>query len=323
MGNIKRKIKSAGRKGGVILASAALAFGLLATGSQFEKRKIPGDIQAAELMDSTSSVNYSSVLGEAANYGILAGSLEQGAHMESTFAVKTYKNSAENTDIDMAGEAPAGFIVGKIDSTGNNQLVIGKGTASRYRVETTEETKDAIVTARNDWNRSDATVYWKLKDQDAVNADVELMISFISASSKRLTDATDSKGIKLSQNNFQPERAFDFSDKKYQGKVVYVDITDVADSLTGDGNIKIKKWSDSVIVLTDRNASVNIANPKVTVVDKPEFGEMDGGTAPGYPNPTKDAEIAQKLILNLPNAEVVNLSNVTALTLAPQKKSQG
>ena len=67
------------------------------------------------VFDSASQVNYSTILGRASDFGIVADQLDQpaGKHMETNFAINIY-NGNHNFDVDMAGSAPVPFIVGEV-----------------------------------------------------------------------------------------------------------------------------------------------------------------------------------------------------------------
>ena len=78
-------------------------------------------VKAAELYDSSSLVNYSTILGRATDYGIIAKKFTQSAHMETTLATSSYSRTIDtNIDVDLTTAKTAGFIIGEI--TGNRPL---------------------------------------------------------------------------------------------------------------------------------------------------------------------------------------------------------
>ena len=75
-------------------------------------------VNAAELYDSASLVNYSTILGRASDYGIIAKKFVQNAHMETTLATNSYSRLIDtNIDVDLTTARSASFIIGEI--TGN------------------------------------------------------------------------------------------------------------------------------------------------------------------------------------------------------------
>ncbi|MBP5261158.1 MAG: hypothetical protein J6Z43_03410 [Clostridiales bacterium] len=79
--------------------------------------KISNVVRASEILDfdSANSVNFSTILGRAVDFGIVSNYLVQTNHMETTFATNTYERiggeDAAPCDVDLAGNAPAQFII--------------------------------------------------------------------------------------------------------------------------------------------------------------------------------------------------------------------
>ena len=86
--------------------------------------------------DSTSSVNYATILGGAVDYGIVAGTLNQNQHMETTYATNVFNNTYGNNDPDYI-QSTAHFIIGSLGSGSTNTppIVFGYTTASALYVE--------------------------------------------------------------------------------------------------------------------------------------------------------------------------------------------
>ena len=64
--------------------------------------------------DSSSQVNYSTVLGRAVDYGILTRNLEHLHHMQTTFATSVYTGGKYSCDANLSGPAAAQFIVAEM-----------------------------------------------------------------------------------------------------------------------------------------------------------------------------------------------------------------
>ena len=83
MFNFAKRVTSAVVAGAVVL-------GTLAVSPNLFSGKDSSVVRAAEVptvMDSSSAVNYSTILGRGVDYGIVAENFQQRDHMESTFAV--------------------------------------------------------------------------------------------------------------------------------------------------------------------------------------------------------------------------------------------
>ncbi|MBO4862876.1 MAG: hypothetical protein J5517_00775, partial [Eubacterium sp.] len=94
-----------------------------------------------EKQDSASAVNYKTVLGGAVDYGIVADSITQYSHMETTFATKTFIREVQpfnpNNDVDYI-DSTGLFLIGALadDSNGNKTVIaLGKCTAETLYME--------------------------------------------------------------------------------------------------------------------------------------------------------------------------------------------
>ena len=106
MYNFAKRITSAVVAGAVVLGTLAFYPG-------WNK----GKVNAAELYDSASAINYATVLGGAVDYGIVSGTLEQNSHTETTFATNHFIHTKDNNDVDFV-DSTALFLIGET-YTGN------------------------------------------------------------------------------------------------------------------------------------------------------------------------------------------------------------
>ncbi|MCR4558292.1 MAG: DUF5979 domain-containing protein [Saccharofermentans sp.] len=108
--------------------AGAVVFGTLAFVPVGEKQKV----NAATLYDSASAINYATILGGAVDYGIVADSIEQKSHMETSFATNHFTNNLGfNDDVDYI-DSTALFLINELDS---GKLYFGKTTASSIYLE--------------------------------------------------------------------------------------------------------------------------------------------------------------------------------------------
>ena len=72
--------------------------------------------------DSSSQVNYSTVLGRAVDYGILTRNLEHLHHMQTTFATSVYTGGKYSCDANLSGPAAAQFIVAEMTAVSSASI---------------------------------------------------------------------------------------------------------------------------------------------------------------------------------------------------------
>ena len=140
--------------------------------------------------DAVSTVNYSTMLGRAVDYGILAKEYEQANHTETNFAVKTFTKYTDiNNDPDLAGDQPLSFIIGEV--VGGNKIRFGKtytpdgGSQQpmKFNIETTQAVKDMGCTVDSG---APAEIVWKISSQESINKNVDSMINNIQENSNSL-----------------------------------------------------------------------------------------------------------------------------------------
>ena len=116
--------------------AAGMAVSLAVTGAGGRM----GQVEAAGVppkMDSASTINFKQVLGGAVDYGIVADSITQSSHMETTFATNAFTNvSGFNNDVDYI-ESTALFLMQEL--TPGSKIYWGKSTASAMYLEAPED----------------------------------------------------------------------------------------------------------------------------------------------------------------------------------------
>ncbi len=123
MYNFAKRVTSAVVAGAVVLGTLAFYPG-------WNK----GQVNAAQLYDSASAINYSTILGGAVDYGVVADKIVATSHTETTFATFNYENN-EDTNIDVDFITSTGlFLVGEVSGT-HPMLKFGKTTASSIYLE--------------------------------------------------------------------------------------------------------------------------------------------------------------------------------------------
>ena len=160
--------------------------------------------EVPQKLDAISAINYATILGRATDFGIVANDFEQVTHMETTFAVNTFSNSSgQVNEVDFITNS-AQFMVGQI---GEGKIKFGGNqTARSYNIEASTSIFDNFSTewdsgrifndtnentsnfyfdnATGAWMGSNAKpVYTVIKDQSAINANINNVISNATASS--------------------------------------------------------------------------------------------------------------------------------------------
>ena len=120
-----------------VMAGVMTFSGVVLNGGTSHKKNIV-DAAAPMKQDSASSINYMQVLGGAVDYGIVADSITQHSHMETTFATNTFVNeTGANNDVDFI-KSTALFLIqslGKKSGGDPSKIYWGLSTASSMYLE--------------------------------------------------------------------------------------------------------------------------------------------------------------------------------------------
>ena len=126
--NNLKKVTSAAVAGAVVLGSLAL----YPNGNK-------GTVRADAIkFDSASAINYATILGGAVDYGIVADTIYQNSHTETTFATNHFWHNVSNIDADYI-DSPALFLIGEdlntTDPDNNYNILFGNTRASAIFLE--------------------------------------------------------------------------------------------------------------------------------------------------------------------------------------------
>ena len=311
-------------------------------------------VEAAEAPDASSAVNYTTILGRATDYGIVTPEFYQNDHMETTIAVNDYYNIAgQANDVDLAGDKPVHFIVGDVkDSFGETacaDMTFDKTynlAPMVYNVETTSTDKSRIHGTAN----FPGQVKYKTQTYESITKNVNNMIQHAIDESNELAGKT--KAVPVSSvGSLSGKYIIDLTDSSYENTTVYINVTaedtDFLNALRGTDDLFIKKCSSTVVVfnvlatsnnapgtkcgkepyLEGENADSFLCIGQYTVfTNEKGMGPNDGiNTTTTFSgnesqhNKEVDAEIAQKIIFNMPNASNISLKTAAATFIAPKK----
>ena len=120
-------------KFGKKVVSAVIAYSIVFGSMAFDPAGKKNVVRAdATLFDSASAINYATILGGAVDYGIVAGTLEQTSHTETTFATNNFIHTSSNIDVDYVNST-ALFLIGRTYTPGSGIerfIRFGRTTAS-------------------------------------------------------------------------------------------------------------------------------------------------------------------------------------------------
>ncbi len=100
-----------------VVTAALMVVGMLSIGGT--QRSMEAVKAAEPNIDAASQVNFSTILGRAANYGLLADRINQDSHMETTIATKIFKPKGAN-EIDLCGADPVWISIASLDLSENS-----------------------------------------------------------------------------------------------------------------------------------------------------------------------------------------------------------
>ncbi|MBR5974910.1 MAG: Cna B-type domain-containing protein, partial [Clostridiales bacterium] len=286
--------------------------------------------------DSSSQVNYSTILGRAVDYGILTKNLVQTGHMQSTFATSLYDGGGNASDVNMAGSAPAQFIIA--DMTDGSRFMFEK----TYKDEPMNYVIDTTVELASDPQRFNnvkpnlITMLPRTYDKATLNANIDAMIGHIQEESETLLQkpAVDVDDVLILDPHNANKVTLNLDDDAYEGATVYFNVSEgsaLLRALAAQGeNLTIKKRSSTVVVFNVlASGTVNLGEYVVTVPKDGEPGEEKIKTTTDWTNGDEshnllvDKEIARKIIWNLPNASVINYDTTAGVFLVPNPKTVG
>ncbi|SKA62372.1 Cna protein B-type domain-containing protein, partial [Eubacterium uniforme] len=327
------------------IAASAVAVAVAVTGIANSKFGNPSVSYAASIMDydAVSSVNYADILGRGIDYGVVSDQFVQSMHMETTFATNLFTNAGgeQNCDVDLAGDAPAHFIIAEVED--GSQVRFGRtyegADSVLFNIETTESIKNNNIAYDNVCK---ADPQYKIDTYDNLKGKVDSIIGHMQDESKRflskpavnIDDIADYKNGKA---------VIDLTDSSYDNAVVYINIPEdsaIGNNLKGAEVLNIVKNSNTVIVFNVLTPNkVTLPQYTMTIADYDKAGydfEVDGELKDGkltfnsttthsgedsIHNRIVDKEMCQKVIWNIPNSKEVAFDTTAGTFLLPNPET--
>ena len=293
--------KQFGRKIAAIAMATAMAISAAFSGGVNGGTRVHAAPEGATVpvrQDSASSINYSSILGRAVDYGIVAENFKQMNHMESTFAVKNYASlKGDANDIDkLDPKATAHVLVGALDkansggtapikdeapddfvpaeyslNNSNDQFnvrsIINVGSCSAKTM--IFEGPNAVLTDNyicvdnvKDKPKDELDFRWKYNE--ATDASIDLIINKAFDSSAKLKAKCDDPAYRINYREYMNGKDLDLSGESFVDKVVYVDVdSELLEKMSQAEGLTITKEASTVIVFTVSDEDgTNFVNPK-------------------------------------------------------------
>ena len=249
------------------------------------------------------------VLGEGAEFGIIANRYEQTGHTETNMAVNSY-TSDSNIDLGGAGDAVMPFYVGAVDE--GKQLWISDKTQVGVDLYITQDINDNHLNLTTTKPHSEI-----IKTQEEINSYVNGLIQIASDNSAAMASRTTVKPA-LSGN----KKTLDLTQFP-DNTTIYVDCSDMVDVVATDGWVIEKRPGQSIVFNVPGAGTVKIgeftvrtkdADGNVVVEVQSTTSALDGDPAR---NKLVDDVILEHITFNAYEASGLETHNASALFLAP------
>ena len=296
IGKFGKKVVSAFIAGAVVLGTLAV----------YPDSRNNTVLAAATKYDSTSAINYKTILGGAVDYGIVSNEIIQNSHLETPFATNHFSNMGpgergHNIDVDYT-TSPALFLIGALD---RGPLYFDYTTASEVYIEAPQSVfgddydPGYVVPSQGGKNGNfyfgnkfgTAPVVQAVNENASSN--VNRLIERINSTevgNKGWSDFLDKRATNpeyaLNDGNnceyinvVDQKLEIDITDSKFDGKVVYVNLTaDMVQYLKESDKFRIRKNPSSIIVFNIEDSVVT--DPELTLKKPTMFcdGEKLNGT---------------------------------------------
>ena len=201
--------------------------------------------------DASSSVNFTSILGRSIDYGILSGTIDFRDHMETTYATKLLKTlrkgeNSNNSDVDLAGGAPAQFIIADIE--GDSRAVFDKtytDATMDFVIDTTQELVNQNKFQTN--GAFNGQLLFRTYSYDELINNLNSMITRMQKQSKMLADKPAFDGDSFVSNG---KALVDLSDSNYENCTIYINVAEgsALERAIANENLEIIKHSSTVVV---------------------------------------------------------------------------
>lgn len=266
-------------------------------------------------MDFDANLSPVDVLGEASEFGVVAGIYEQEGHTETNFAAKQFKNNGVDLSIEGSGDGAAPMYVGEL--LDNTNIRIGQDNKVPIDLYITDAEKGRVTLDQG----SPFAPQIIVQSKDAINGYIDSLLNAGASVSAGMAGKTTIKPS-MSQNN----KVIDTTDLP-DNITIYVDTTNIGSYIANSGDWRIKKRPNQYIVfnMTEPNSGDKVQISKFYVDPGDGKGEVGSTTSAkngdDAGNKRVDEVILQHICFNITTSTNVNLVNASALFLAPNAQT--
>ena len=248
---------------------------------------------------SGTSYSYTDILGQAVNYGFVAGTYQSGSHVDSNFATKTLTGSAQIT-------------AGKYTGNGNpGNYIIGDYNDKGFWVDASKTF--IIYVDENDVGNFGANM-----DSRPVIYNTEYTTAELQSQVDSLITGTKSSTLYSETNNNTGwlDKIYG-SDQKYHldltqypaGTYYFMFGENEFSKISQADKLRVYINSDQNVVFNVPDTSVNVEKFLLSIDGKDKYSDASDSSTDPY---------CRKVVFNMPNATKVNLSGVFGIYLAPK-----
>ena len=267
------------------------------------------------------SVTYSSVLGSAVNYGIVASEIAHSAHMDTNFATALLSGSAQTTAGEYTGNHnPGDFIIAEY--SGNGWYTNCANATKPFVIYTTKEARDKFSQSIYD---NEHLVIDTNSSKEELTAQVNALIAGVDSSLASQDGYTPSQIMEYTQREWGiPDQKYLIDLTNSGAGTYYVNFSEgeFAQYFDQASRVYIKMYEDQNIVFNIPDATVNLAKFEISMTSRPgnwpySYPSMPSFVGSDVNNASAD-QYAQKFIFNMPNATSVTAqSSIVGVVLCP------
>lgn len=248
---------------------------------------------------SGTSYSYTDILGQAVNYGFVAGTYQSGSHVDSNFATKTLTGSAQITAGKYTGNGnPGNYIIGDYNDKG---FWIDASKTFIIYVDS-----DDVGNFGSNMN-SRPVIYNTDFTTEQLQSQVDSLIT--GTKSSTLYSETNNNTGWL-DNIYGSDQKYHLDLTQYPGGTYYFMFGENEFSKISQADkLRVYINSDQNVVFNIPDTSVNVEKFLLSIDGKDKYSDASDSSTDPY---------CRKVVFNMPNATKLNLSGVFGIYLAPK-----
>ncbi|MCR5475784.1 MAG: hypothetical protein K6F28_11360, partial [Lachnospiraceae bacterium] len=243
--------------------------------------------------------SYTDILGQAVNYGFVAGTYQSGSHVDSNFATKTLTGSAQITAGKYTGNGnPGNYIIGDYNDTG-----FWVDASKTFIIYVDKDDKDNF----NSNMDSRPVIYNTDYTTEQLQSQVDSLIT--GTKSSTLYSETNNNTGWLDKI-YGSDQKYHLDLTQYPGGTYYFMFgKDEFPKISQADKLRVYINSDQNVVFNIPDTSVNVEKFLLSIDGNDKYSDASDSSTDPY---------CRKVVFNMPNATKVNLSGVFGIFLAPK-----